>query len=92
MGQEIGVFGGSYKFKAALLADFRSTRVMDTPICEERHEGGGSDGEQLAEIGGASIPNLGTDLTLIGYSRAAVIAVDVVRQLEQGAPRHVPGP
>lgn len=35
MGEEIGVFEGSYKITAGLLADFGPTRVIDTPICEE---------------------------------------------------------
>ena len=198
MGEEIGVFEGSYKITAGLLAEFGPTRVIDTPICEEgfvgaaigaammgmrpvveimtinfsllaidqivnhaakmhamfagqvnvplviRTPGGGGqqlaathsqnlevwyahipgmkvlapstpadakamltaairdddpvlllenlslyntkgevpDGEQVSEIGRASILRLGTDLTLIGYSRAAVIAMDVARQLE----------
>jgi pyruvate dehydrogenase E1 component beta subunit len=40
------------------------------------------EGERVAEIGRASILKQGTDLTLIGYSRAAVIALDVAWQLE----------
>jgi len=35
MGEEIGVFEGSYKITAGLLDDFGPTRVRDTPICEE---------------------------------------------------------
>src|SRR6185437_8691118 len=35
MGEEIGVFEGSYKITAGLLKDFGPTRVRDTPICEE---------------------------------------------------------
>ena len=35
MGEEIGVFDGSYKITAGLLEDFGPTRVRDTPICEE---------------------------------------------------------
>lgn len=35
MGEEIGVFEGSYKITAGLLAEFGPTRVIDTPICEE---------------------------------------------------------
>jgi len=35
MGEEIGVFEGSYKITAGLLAEFGPERVRDTPIAEE---------------------------------------------------------
>ena len=35
LGEEIGVFEGSYKITAGLLKEFGETRVRDTPICEE---------------------------------------------------------
>ena len=35
MGEEIGVFEGSYKITAGLLSEFGPRRVRDTPICEE---------------------------------------------------------
>jgi pyruvate dehydrogenase E1 component beta subunit len=35
IGEEIGVFEGSYKITAGLLAEFGANRVRDTPICEE---------------------------------------------------------
>jgi pyruvate dehydrogenase E1 component beta subunit len=35
MGEEIGLFEGSYKITAGLLAEFGPKRVMDTPIAEE---------------------------------------------------------
>lgn len=35
MGEEIGVFEGSYKITAGLLAEFGPRRVRDTPIAEE---------------------------------------------------------
>jgi pyruvate dehydrogenase E1 component beta subunit len=35
MGEEIGIFEGSYKVTAGLLKEFGSKRVMDTPIAEE---------------------------------------------------------
>src|SRR5205814_6229809 len=35
LGEEIGVFEGSYKITAGLLAEFGPRRVRDTPICEE---------------------------------------------------------
>src|ERR687885_544987 len=35
MGEEIGVFEGSYKITAGLLQEFGETRVRDTPIAEE---------------------------------------------------------
>src|SRR3954466_4437359 len=35
MGEEIGVFEGSYKITAGLLTEFGADRVMDTPIAEE---------------------------------------------------------
>ena len=40
------------------------------------------DGEQVAEIGRAAVLKPGRDLTVVGYSRAAVIALDVARRLE----------
>ena len=43
------------------------------------------DGEQVATIGKAQITAPGTDLTVVGYSRSAVIAKDVARRFaEQG--------
>jgi len=35
LGEEIGVFEGSYKITAGLLTEFGPNRVRDTPICEE---------------------------------------------------------
>ena len=35
MGEEIGVFEGSYKITAGLLEEFGEKRVRDTPIAEE---------------------------------------------------------
>jgi pyruvate dehydrogenase E1 component beta subunit len=35
LGEEIGVFEGSYKITAGLLSEFGPQRVLDTPICEE---------------------------------------------------------
>ena len=35
IGEEIGVFEGSYKITTGLLAEFGPRRVRDTPICEE---------------------------------------------------------
>jgi pyruvate dehydrogenase E1 component beta subunit len=40
------------------------------------------DGEYLAEIGRAAVVKPGRDVTIVGYSRAAVIALDVARRLE----------
>ncbi len=39
LGEEIGVFEGSYKITAGLLSEFGTTRVMDTPIAEEGFTG-----------------------------------------------------
>jgi pyruvate dehydrogenase E1 component beta subunit len=40
------------------------------------------DGEQLGEIGKAAVIKEGSDLSVIAYSRATVVAVEVARQLE----------
>jgi pyruvate dehydrogenase E1 component beta subunit len=40
------------------------------------------DGEQVAEIGRAAVVKPGTDVTVVGYSRATVIALEVARQFE----------
>ena len=39
IGEEIGVFEGSYKITAGLLDEFGPRRVRDTPICEEGFTG-----------------------------------------------------
>lgn len=39
IGEEIGVFGGSYKITAGLLEEFGPRRVVDTPISEEGFTG-----------------------------------------------------
>ncbi|HWG02690.1 MAG TPA: alpha-ketoacid dehydrogenase subunit beta, partial [Trebonia sp.] len=39
MGEEIGVFEGSYKITAGLLTEFGEKRVRDTPIAEEGFAG-----------------------------------------------------
>jgi pyruvate dehydrogenase E1 component beta subunit len=199
LGEEIGIFEGSYKITAGLLAEFGSERVLDTPIAEEgfvgaatgaamlgmrpvveimtinfsllaidqivnhaakihamfggqlsvpmviRTPGGGGqqlaathsqnlevwyahvpglkvvapatpadakamltaairdddpvivlenlalyntkgevpDGEQVATIGRAKVTKAGTDVTVVGYSRSAVIALDVAQRFEQ---------
>ena len=41
-----------------------------------------SDGEQVGQIGTASVIKPGTDLTVVAYSRATLIALDVARQFE----------
>lgn len=41
------------------------------------------DGEQVATIGRAKVTKAGTDLTVVGYSRSAVIALDVAQRFEQ---------
>ncbi len=41
------------------------------------------EGEQVAEIGKAAVVKPGTDLTVVAYSRAAVIALDVANRLEE---------
>lgn len=41
------------------------------------------DGEVVGEIGKAAVAREGTDITVVAYSRAAVIAVDVARQLAE---------
>jgi pyruvate dehydrogenase E1 component beta subunit len=42
------------------------------------------DGEHVAEIGCAAVLKPGRDITIVSYSRAAVIALDVARRLEDG--------
>ncbi|WP_406430173.1 alpha-ketoacid dehydrogenase subunit beta [Streptomyces sp. NBC_00631] len=39
LGEEIGVFEGSYKITAGLLGEFGPRRIRDTPICEEGFTG-----------------------------------------------------
>ncbi|HEX6472893.1 MAG TPA: alpha-ketoacid dehydrogenase subunit beta [Streptosporangiaceae bacterium] len=39
------------------------------------------DGEQVGEIGRAAVVRPGTDLTVVAYSRATVVALEVARQL-----------
>jgi pyruvate dehydrogenase E1 component beta subunit len=39
IGEEIGVFEGSYKITAGLLGEFGPRRIRDTPICEEGFTG-----------------------------------------------------
>jgi len=41
MGEEIGLFEGSYKITAGLLAEFGPRRIRDTPICELSFVGAG---------------------------------------------------
>lgn len=41
------------------------------------------DGEQVAEIGKAAVTKEGTDITVIAYSRASMIALEAARQLEE---------
>jgi pyruvate dehydrogenase E1 component beta subunit len=41
LGEEIGIFEGSYKITAGLLAEFGAERVRDTPIAEEGFVGAG---------------------------------------------------
>jgi len=49
MGEEVGVFGGSYKVSAGLLEEFGSERVLDTPISEEGFVGAGIGAALLGE-------------------------------------------
>lgn len=49
MGEEVGVFDGSYKVSAGLLEDFGPDRVRDTPISEEGFVGAGVGAAMLGE-------------------------------------------
>ena len=49
MGEEVGVFEGSYKVSAGLLAEFGPDRVRDTPISEEGFVGAGVGAAMLGE-------------------------------------------
>jgi pyruvate dehydrogenase E1 component beta subunit len=49
MGEEVGVFGGSYKVSAGLLDEFGDERVIDTPISEEGFVGAGIGAALLGE-------------------------------------------
>jgi pyruvate dehydrogenase E1 component beta subunit len=49
MGEEVGVFDGSYKVSAGLLAEFGPERVRDTPISEEGFVGAGVGAAMLGE-------------------------------------------
>ncbi|MDQ2849322.1 MAG: alpha-ketoacid dehydrogenase subunit beta [Actinomycetota bacterium] len=41
------------------------------------------DGEQVGEIGKAAVAKIGTDITVISYSRATLIALQVARQFQE---------
>lgn len=49
MGEEVGLFDGSYKVTAGLLEDFGPDRVRDTPISEEGFLGAGVGAAMLGE-------------------------------------------
>lgn len=49
MGEEVGVFEGSYKVTAGLLEEFGADRVRDTPISEEGFVGAGVGAAMLGE-------------------------------------------
>ena len=49
MGEEVGVFDGSYKVTAGLLEEFGPDRVRDTPISEEGFVGAGVGAAMLGE-------------------------------------------
>jgi pyruvate dehydrogenase E1 component beta subunit len=49
MGEEVGVFEGSYKVTAGLMAEFGEDRVRDTPISEEGFVGAGVGAAMLGE-------------------------------------------
>jgi pyruvate dehydrogenase E1 component beta subunit len=49
MGEEVGVFDGSYKVSAGLLDEFGPDRVRDTPISEEAFVGAGIGAAMLGE-------------------------------------------
>ena len=49
MGEEVGVFDGSYKVTAGLLDEFGEDRVRDTPISEEGFVGAGVGAAMLGE-------------------------------------------
>jgi pyruvate dehydrogenase E1 component beta subunit len=49
MGEEVGLFEGSYKVTAGLMAEFGADRVRDTPISEEGFVGAGIGAAMLGE-------------------------------------------
>ena len=70
LGEEIGLFEGSYKITAGLLPEFGPTRVRDTPIAEEGFVGAG--------IGAVSNSTSGRNLNLV------VILIGAVRLMLGG--------
>src|SRR6195256_1347946 len=65
MGEEIGVFEGSYKITAGLLKEFGAERVMDTPIAEEGFVG--------AAIGAAMLGlRPGGEIMTVNFSLLAI--------------------
>ena len=71
--------------KALLLASIRD----DDPVLFLENlalyntKGEVPDGEHVGEIGRAAVVRPGTDITVIGYSRSTVVALEVATQLEQ---------
>src|ERR687887_1285154 len=49
LGEEVGLFEGSYKVTAGLLAEFGPDRIRDTPISEEGFVGAGVGAAMLGE-------------------------------------------
>jgi pyruvate dehydrogenase E1 component subunit beta len=55
----------------------------DVPDLGEDGHSGSNGQEHLVPIGAAAIMKEGSDLTLVGYSRMSVVALEVARRLEQ---------
>ena len=67
MGEEVGLFDGSYKVTAGLMDEFGPDRVRDTPISEEGFVGAGV---------GALVAGVGRDVTgsyLMAWVAAALL-------------------
>src|SRR5919109_1012672 len=80
MGEEVGVWGGSYAVTQGMLREFGEKRIKDTPIADDdpvlyiEHsllypiKGEVPDGDYTVPLGVSDVKNEGNNLTLIAYS------------------------
>jgi pyruvate/2-oxoglutarate/acetoin dehydrogenase E1 component len=87
LGEDVGLYGGSYRVTEGLYAKYGDWRVRDTPISEGGFTGLGV-GAALVGIDApappmhrAAIRRKGDDLTIVSYSRTAILVEQAARQL-----------
>ncbi len=88
IGEEIGLFEGSYKITAGLLDEFGPKRIRDTPIAEEGFTGAAIGAAMVGLRPVVEIMTINFSLLALGVSRSSsALRVEAVSSSARRTPR-----